>query len=273
MRLCVTVAAAPLFLIAFAAGTAHSAEVELQAFVGTWQENPAKSHHVISSALTYTFAEETDGFVTIVRGGTPLRDRVRFDGKDYPTPGFAGRAVSWIKTGGMTYETTIKQDAALIGRAKWSVSDGGKRLTQETVPVRIDGQNDINIIEYVRESGESNSLIGTWKPLSSRNLVPDLFVLTLKETGELNFSYPKNKSSFTIRPDGKEYPLTNAPPEMTSSAEAIGPRTLRRTTFRQHTRASEAVITVSADGKNLTVTSQIGGGSDEPSVTVYEKQD
>src|SRR5262252_6578315 len=116
MRLCVTFAAAALFLIGFSADSAHSAEVELRAFVGTWQENPAKSHHVISSALTYTFAEETDGFVTIVRGGIELRDRVRFDGKDYPTPGMAGRTVSWTKLDGTAYETTIMQDGALLGK-------------------------------------------------------------------------------------------------------------------------------------------------------------
>jgi hypothetical protein len=273
MRLCAAVTAATLFLIVFSADTAHSAEVELRAFVGTWQENPAKSHHVISSALTYTFAEEADGFVTIVRGGIQLRDRVRFDGKDYPTPGMVGRTVSWTKMDGMTYETTIKQDGALLARGKWAVSDGGKRLTQETVPARADGQNDTNIIEYVRESGESKSLIGTWKPISSRSLVPDRFAVTLTESGELNVFYAKNQSSYMMRPDGKEYPLTNAPPGMTSSAEAIGQRTLRRTMFRQHTRLSDVVITVSADGKTLTATVQMRGSSDEPSVTVYEKQD
>ena len=272
MRFCVIVNAAALFLIV-CADTAHSAEVELRAFAGTWQENPAKSHRAISSALTYTFAEEADGFVTIVRGGIQLRDRVRFDGKDYPTPGMAGRTVSWTNIDGKTYETTIKKDGVLLGRGKWTLSDGGKRLTQETVPTRADGQNDTNIIEYRRESGEGNSLIGTWKPVSSRSVVPDLFTVTATQSGELKVFYPKNQSSYLMRLDGKEYPLTNAPPEMTSSAEAIGQRTLRRTTFGQHTRVSEVVIAVSADGKTLTTTFQMSGSPNEPSVTVYEKQD
>jgi hypothetical protein len=272
MRLCTTLTAATLFLIASFANTANSAEVDLQLFAGTWQEIPAKSHHVISSALTYSFAEEADGFVTIVRGGTPLRDRVRFDGKDYPTPGFAGRAVSWTKTDDVTYENTIKQDGARVGRAKWTLSDGGKRLAQETIPVRVDGQNDVNIIEYVRESGESKSLMGTWKPVASRFLIPDRFVLTLKESGELSFFYPKNQLTFVVRPDGKEYPVANAPAEVTRSTEANGPRTLRATISQQHTRMNETVITVSTDGKNLTVTDQNAGSSDEPSVIVYEKQ-
>ena len=60
---------------------------------------------------------------------------------------------------------------------------------------------------------------------------------------------------------------------MTSSAEAIGQRTLGRTTFRQHTRMSEVVMTVSADNKTLTAATKMIGSSDEPSVTLYEKKE
>jgi len=66
-----------------------AADTDLRAFVGTWRENQSKSRPFISGALTYTFTAEPNGFVTIVRGNVPLRDTVRFDGKDYPTPGVA----------------------------------------------------------------------------------------------------------------------------------------------------------------------------------------
>ena len=62
------------------------AATDLRVFVGTWEENQSKSRSFISSALTYTFTAEPDGFITIVRGKVQLRDRVRMDGKDYPTP-------------------------------------------------------------------------------------------------------------------------------------------------------------------------------------------
>lgn len=66
--------------------------------------------------------------------------------------------------------------------------------------------------------------------------------------------YPKNQSSYTIRPD--------------VSAEALGPRTLRRATA-----VLETVMTVSPDGKTMTITTRTPGSADEPSVFVYEKQD
>jgi hypothetical protein len=275
MRPSMSIAATAVLLAVCATRAAYSADVDLGAFIGTWKENTAKSRTAISSALTYTFSEETDGFVTIVRGGVQVRDSVRVDGKDYPTPGIAGRSVSWTKVGDTAYETTIKRNGALLGTGRWILSEGGKHLTQETTPTRADGQNDANVIEYVRASGESNSLLGVWKPVSSRSVVPDLFIVTRIDGGALKVFYPKNLSSYTIRPDGKEYPrtATNALPDLMTSAEALGPRSLRHTTSRGHTATLETVMTVSPDGKAMTITTYPPGSSDEPSVFVYEKQD
>jgi hypothetical protein len=135
-------------------------------FVGTWKEDMAKRRLVASSTLAYTFTEEADGFVTIVRSDVRLRDRVRFDGRDYATPGVPGRSVSWTKVADTVYETTIKRDGALIAKGRWTVSNDSTRLTQETTPVRVDDKSVTNISEYVRTSGERSSLLGTWTPVS-----------------------------------------------------------------------------------------------------------
>jgi hypothetical protein len=60
---------------------------------------------------------------------------------------------------------------------------------------------------------------------------------------------------------------------MTTSTEALGPRTLRRTTFRARALLSQIDMTVSSDGKTLTVTTRTSGSEREPAVFVYEKQD
>lgn len=253
---------------------AHAGELDKQTFVGSWKENPAKTHVVPSEDLTYTFSNDTDGFVSIVRGGVQLRDRVRFDGQDYPAPGIAGRTVSWTKVNDATYETTIKMNDRLLGKGTWTLSDGGKLLTQVTRPVRADGQNDANTMEYVRTSGEGMSLIGIWKPVSSRSLVPDLFIVSIDE-GALKVFYPKNQSFYTMTLDGKEYPQVGprALPDSSSIAEAIGPQSVRRTTLRAHRPALETVMTVSPDGRSMTIITLTPGSSGEPSTFVYEKQD
>lgn len=256
-----------------AQGTAV-ANTDLRAFVGTWQEAQAKSHPFIASALTYTFAADSDGFLTIVRGGVQLRDRVRLDGTDYPTPGVEGRTVSWTKVSDALYESTIKRNGTLLGTARWVVSDDGEHLRQETTPVRANGENDINIIEYVRTSGAGNSLLGEWKPVATRSAVPDLFVVTLVGD-ELSVFYPKyGLTLYTMRLDGKQHPLPppNAGPRMATAAEALGPRTLRRTTFQAEKPLLATVMSVAADGRTMTVTTQRPGSADEPSLFVYERK-
>jgi hypothetical protein len=271
MRHPVAVTAAAVILMVFAA---RAVDTDVRAFVGTWKENQAKSRHFISGALTYSFTAEPDGFVSIVRGNTPVHDRARIDGKDYPTPGLAGRTVSWTKVSDTLFESTVKRDGALIASVRWILSDGRKHLTQETIPVRANGDADINIIEYVRTSGDGNTLLGEWKPVSSRSAVPDLFVVTLMDD-ELQVFYPKyGFIVYTMRLDAKKHPLTapNVVAGTTSAAEGVGPRTLRRITFQADKPTLEAVMSVSADGESMTVTTRTPGTSDEPSVLVYEKQ-
>jgi len=250
------------------------AATDLRVFVGTWKENQSKSRSSISSALTYTFTAEPDGFISIVRGGVQLRDRVRMDGKEYQTPGAEGRTVSWVKANDMLYNSTIKRDGALVATARWILSEGGKHLRQETTPVRANGDNDVNIIEYVRTSGDGDTLLGEWKPVSSRSAVPDSFVITLIGD-ELRVFYPKYGSTlYTMRLDGKQYPLNgpNALPGTATAAQAVAMRSLRRTTFRAGKPSLEIVMTVSADGNTMTVTTHTPDSSDEPSLFVYEKQ-
>ena len=251
------------------------AVTDLRVFVGTWKENQSKSRSFISSTLTYTFTADPDGFINIVRGGVQLRERVRMDGQDYPTPGFKGRTASWVKVNDLLYESTIKRDGTLIAAGKWMLSDAGRQLTQETTPVRANGEKDISIIQYERISGHGDTLLGKWKPVSARSAVPDLFRITLRDD-ELSVFYPKYGATlYTMRLDGKRYPLAapNTLPGMTTVAQALATRSLRRTTFRADSPTLEIVMTVSADGNTMTVTTHAPNSSDEPSVFVYEKQE
>lgn len=270
-RMAVTAAATVLMVCA-----AHAADTDLRAFVGTWRENSAKSRHFISSALTYTFTAEPDGFVSIVRGNTPVHDRARIDGKDYPRPGFSGQTVSWTRVSDTVFESSIKRDGALIASGRWTLSDGGRHLTQATIPVRANGDNDINIIEYVRTAGDGITLLGEWKPISSHSAVPDLFVITLVDD-ELQVFYPKyGFIVYTMRLDGRRYRLTspNAAAGASSAAEGLEPRMLRRITYQNEEPTLEAAMSVSADGETMTVTTRnpSSSRSDESSIVIYERQ-
>jgi len=252
------------------ARAAQQPGVDLRAFVGSWTQNPARSRGTISKDLTYTFSQEADGFVVIVRGRVQLRDRVRFDGNDYPTPDIPGRTTSWTRVSDTIHETTIKNGGVLVARGKWTLSADGRRLTQETT--RTQPQAGTNIIEYIRTSGSGNSLIGGWEPVSSTSSVAESFVVTLSDATTLSVSF-RTGVSFTMRPDGQEYDArSDAFPDMKAVVTGLGSRALQRTTFRGRRPMLEAVWTLSSDGRTLTVTSRTAGSSDEPSVSVYERR-
>lgn len=253
------------------AEAAQQSGVDLKAFVGSWTQNPAKSRGTVSKDLTYTFSQEADGFIVIVRGGVQLRDRVRFDGNDYPTPDIPGRTTSWTRVSDTIHETTIKNGGVLVARGKWTLSADGRRLTQETT--RTQPQADTNVIEYSRSSGSGNSLIGAWEPVSSTSSVAESFVVTLTNATTVFVSF-RTGVSYTMRPDGQEYDArSDAFPDMKAVVTSPGSRALRRTTFRGSRPMLEAVWTLSSDGRTLTVTSRTVGSSDESSVFVYEKQE
>jgi hypothetical protein len=274
MRWSGSLVAALLSVVVVAPVYSRQPRVDLPSFVGTWTEDVTQ-RRAVTSGLAYTFTQEPDGFVTIARAGVDLRDRVRFDGKDYETPGVPGRTVSWIKISDAAYKTTIKRDGARVAKGRWILSEGGKRLRQETTPSRVDDKNVTNAADYVRISGEGNSLIGEWKPIAAQAGEPDQLVLSLIDETTLKMLYPRNQGTFTIRPDGKEYPLTGprSLPGTTTLAEVIDARSLRRTTLRDHKPLFETVMSVSSDGKRLTVTSRTIGTTEVPAVFVYNKHD
>lgn len=252
------------------ARAAQQSGVDLNAFVGSWTENPARSRGTISKDLTYTFSQDADGFITIVRGRVQLRDRVRFDSNDYPTPDIPGRTTSWTRVSNTLYETTIKNAGGLVARGKWSLSADGRHLTQETT--RTQPQADTNIIEYIRTSGSGRSLIGVWQPVSSTSSVPESFVVTLSDPTTLSVAF-RTGVKYTMRPDGQEDGArSDGFPDMKAAVTGLGARALQRTTFRGRTPMVEAVWTVSPDGRTLTVTNRTVGSSDEPGVLVYERQ-
>lgn len=273
MRLCCCRLMASVVLAMIA--TTRAADTDLRAFVGTWKQNQGKSHHAVSGALTYTFTAESDGFVSVVRANTPVHDRVRFDGKDYPASTAPNQTVSWRRLSDTVFQSTIKRDGALLASARWILSDGGRRLTQQTTPVRANGDDDVNVMEYVRSSGEPSSIFGTWTPVSSWTLVPDLFTITLVNN-ELRVFYPKyGFIVYTMRLDGQAYPLAapnNANAEASSAAESVDTRTIRRTTYQGGRATLQVVMHVSDDGNEMTATISTPGAASAPSIDVYEKQ-
>jgi hypothetical protein len=161
-----------------------------------------------------------------------------------------------------------------LGSTRWTLTENGTHLTQTTIPVRANGEEDINVIDYVRVSGADHTLLGVWKPLSSRSAAADVFTISLRDD-ELQVFAPKyGFVVYTMRLDGRAYPVVapNAPSGVSNVAEGLSVRRIRRTTLQGGKPTLEAVMEVSADGKVMTVTTHTPDTADVVSITVYEKQ-
>ena len=119
--------------------------------------------------------------------------------------------------------------------------------------------------EGVSENDRRVSRYCVWNPVSTRYTVPDLFTITLVDD-ELRAFYPKyGYVVYTMRLDGKWYPLTapNAAAGSGNMAEGVGLRTLRRITYQGQKATLEAVMDLSADGKAMTIMTRTPGSPDD----------
>ena len=110
---------------------------------------------------------------------------------------------------------------------------------------------------------------------ATRSAEPDQFTLVPLDETTLRMSFSSSPNAFTIRLDGREYPITglNSLPGMVSSTEAIDSRSVRRTTLRDRQPLLQTVMTVSPDGTRMTLTSHTVGSTDAPTVSVYTRKD
>jgi hypothetical protein len=263
--------------LALSAGAADSARVDLTAFVGTWEENLAKSQVRASSAPTFSFTQQPGGSILLVRrlGGRTIRDSLRMDGKDHPSPDTPSRSVSLTVLNENTFEMVTKGDGKVLSRRRWVIALGGRTLTEESTAPSDSGPPQVTTTVYERSSTGDSGLLGEWKATAVRRTTPRTLALTLSGTGGLTYRGDDQKT-YTARVDGKEYPYIgpNMRAGVTVVLEALGERSIKETYFFNHQRLSEGKMTVSQDGKTLIMVQAASNGKPDepPSVLVFEKQ-
>lgn len=128
---------------------------------------------------------------------------------------------------------------------------------------------------YERTDGSGATLIGSWKPISSRHTVPSRLAISQPQAGELQVRNPVDQDVYSVRLDGKEYSYTGPRilPGITITVQAADKQSLQATYFRNHQPIAKSTMSLSADGRTLTISSKSPDSTDEPSsVTVYTKQ-
>ena len=216
-------------------------------FVGKWKLNPDKSK--IADQMTIQAAGKNT--YTLAFSGSGETETVPADGTDHP--GIYGSTVSVTVEKPGTWKIVRKQKGATVLTAIWKLSRDGKTLTDAFTSNRPDGSTSTLILVYRRAGGKSG-IPGTWETTDVK--IEGSYELGIQPFGGdgLSFITPDVPSGKSLKFDGKEYRVpAGAGVEGMSAGRRQGPLGLEITTRVEGKVLDTRQLTVSADGKSLTI--------------------
>lgn len=251
--------------IAASMGVAWAAE---NPFIGEWKLDSSKSRMpdemkvASKSGNTYAFD---------FGGGTA--ENIVADGTDQP--GMQGTTLSVKAEAPDTWIVVRKKDGKLMLRATWKLSKDGSTLTDYYREFGPDGSTTLSLdYVYQRNGGGAAGFAADWRSIKETRNSPALIleVKTYQDDG-LSFIIPSEQATINARLDGKDYPNEgpNARPDSSSASRRVDEHTLEMTDKRGGNVRDTREISVSPDGKTLTMTVH-GSGQREPDVLVFDRE-
>ena len=232
---------------------------------GTWKLNEGRSK--MTGALE-TVTTAPDGKMTVATSGVSFS--FGCDGKPYTIIG--GRSLVCTAAGPNEMDVVISAPTGdELARVTRVLSGGGKTQTVNETGKAADGTPFHDVEVYKKISGGSG-WDGSWQETKVQPSTQGVAIV--QATGDsISFTYPMNKASLTAKLDGT--PTTeegpHAPVGMTISMTADGPLSIREVDTLNGTVMEHDTLSVTADGKTMTIEAMRSGGS-EKQVYVYDKQ-
>jgi hypothetical protein len=250
------------FLLAacMAAGAAWAADDPM---VGDWKLNPRKSKLTDEMKVTSLGGNK---YSFDFGGGAMV---AAADGTDQP--GTFGMTIAVKIDGPARWTVVRKKDGKVLVTGIWTLSSDGSKLNDHYTAVRPSGGT--TSLDYVYERrGNGQGFAGDW--VSTTEQVNSAFVMHIKpfEGDGLSFITPGGAGTKNIRFDGKDYANVGAVVDgLAASAQRVNERTVRVTDTAHGKLTDTQEVTVSDDGKTLTITIHVPGHS-EDDVQVFERQ-
>ena len=232
--------------------------------VGNWKLNPKKSK------LTDVMKVESLGgnkYSFDFGGGDP--EIAVADGTDQP--GHFGIMIAVSVDAPDKWTVVRKKDGKVLVTGVWTLSKDGSTLSDHFTAARPNG--DSTSLDYLyRRTGGGSGFAGTW--VSSSEQVNSVVVLKVRtwEGDGLSFISQGGGGTMNVKFDGKDYANVGAVVDgLTASARRVNERTVEMTDKISGKVKDTQEISVSADGKTLTMTVHIPGRR-EPNVQVFERE-
>ena len=222
-------------------------------FDGTWKVNVNRIQ----------FPQKPEEWVlqngTYVSSTSVPKVNVKADGTDQPVAGSKDYDTLAVRiVDDKTVEMTNKKGARVVGSSRGVVSADGKTITfdftiyPESSKQPITGK--LTLIRVAAGPSGSHAMSGSWR-MQKADASENALTVTYKSSADgLMMSDPVGES-YDAKFDGKEYPIQGAA-GYTVSLTKVNDRSIDETDRRDGKVVSVSHLTVSADGKTLTVRSE-----------------
>ncbi len=248
-------------LACLAAGAARAADDPM---VGNWKLNPQKCTLVDEMKVTslgenkYSFDFGAGSTETIVPDGTDQ-------------PGIFGTTLAVTVDGPEDWTVVRKKDGHVLLKGLWKLSKDGTTLHDDYTEFGDNGQPATHLDYIYDRKSPGTGFAADWV---STNQHPDTaYVVEVRpwEGDGLSIIAASQGVTKNVKFDGKDYPNPGSKRNVASSAQRVNERAFELTDKIGDKLIGTREISVSDDGKTLTMTVHLPGRS-EPDVLVFDRQ-
>ena len=199
---------------------------------------------------------------------------VKADGRDQRVSGHPYDTISILEIDARSLELTAKKQGKVVWKQTRTVSEDGERLNVTSTQYPPDSQQTVTLDWTAARIGKgpigANETSGSWhieKFEQSKNALTTTFKM---KGDEFSMSTPTGEN-YTAKLDGKDYPFKGVYSYNSVSLKRVNDHTIEQTDKRDGKVVDVLRMTVSPDGKQLTVavTNTLMGRT---SIYVAEKQ-
>jgi len=231
-------------------------------FVGKWKLNPQKSKMTDEMKVTSLGGNR---YSFDFGGGNP--ETIVADGSDQPANDGTTFAVTAVSPD--EWRVVRKKDGRVEVSAIWNLSKDGKTLHDDFTSIGDSGKTTHLIYVYERKAAGSG-FAGDW--VSTSEQVDTVYVMQVSpfEGDGLSF-IDAGEATLNVKFDGKDYPGQGSAVNVMSSGQRLNARTLELTAKIGGKVVNTQEVSVSEDGKSLTMTAHQPGRS-EPNIYVFDRE-
>jgi hypothetical protein len=258
------VVCALLSMAALSAAAASQAQSPLD---GTWQVNLAQTKFS-PKPLTFYISQ---GWYHCAGSCNPSYD-IAADGQDHAVAGHSYDTLSVTVVDDHTISSVAKKGGTGIFEQTRTVSADGKTLTVKTVDHPMNGGQPSTYDGVAKRSGVAPSGVhatsGDWIIVKQTGSGSELLTTYKTNGDEVTMSDPTG-AGYTAKLDGNDYPVHGAYGYDAVSLKKINAHTFEETDKRDGTVTDVSTMTISANGKTMTVvdTDKLNGRVDTYTAT------